>query len=469
MIKSLYKLLLLLALLTVGQSCEDYLNVNENPNVATEPPLNGLLAAGSYQTGLNHFRVSNFTSYFVQYLASPNANGTTDTYQEADYSGTWTSLYNTMTDLYDLVELGEEQGARHHVGMARIMMAMNLGLIADAWGSAPYSGAFTGETLTPSYDEGGKVYDEIQNLLDAAIADLQAADNQVTVGAGSDFIHGGDIQAWLKTAHGLKARYLNHLSRQSAYNATAVLAEVDQSYTTNDDDAQVTSFQVRNPWAQVAINNDNLLLDGWLSEQFIDALNGKTFGVVDPRLPLITVATPSGEFIGTPNGSGRRGDGTVQVECYIEVSGAYSMPTSPLLVFTNAELRFIEAEAAFRANQKGRALTAFLAGVAANMDKVGVTEGDRTKYLADAYPNLDENSLTLNDIFREKYVALFLQPETWADARRHDYQYADFTLPANANLTEFIRRVQYPSVELDRNQSNVPTVNSLAERLFWDQ
>ncbi len=465
-----YKWLLLAFSLLFSQGCSDFLDINENPNVATEPPINGLLGSVSYQTALNHYRVANFTSYFTQYLASPNAGSATDTYDQADYSSAWSNLYNTMTDIYDMVSLGEEQGGRHHAGIGKVLQAINLGLTADAWGAAPFGDAFTGETLTPAYDGQEEVYSTVLSLLDAALIDLEASDNQLAVNGPSDFIHGGDIAAWIKTVHALKARYLNHYSKQQGtYNPTAILAEVDNAYTSNDDDAQISVFEIRNPWAQAAINNENLLLDGWLSEQFIDHMNGTTFGVFDPRLPLITEPTPDDMWVGTPNGAGRRGDGVVQEECYLETSGAYSGENSPLLIMTYAELKFIEAEAALAAQQPARALAAFTAGLKANMDKVGVAEDDYNAYFSAAYPSLDAGSLTLGLVFKEKYAAMFLQPEAWVDARRYDYQYTDFTLPANANLGEYIRRVQYPSIELDRNRDNVPAINSLAERLFWDK
>jgi hypothetical protein len=63
---------------------------------------------------------------------------------------------------------------------------------------------------------------------------------------------------------------------------------------------------------------------------------------------------------------------------------------------------------------------------------------------------------------------MFLHPEAWTDARRFDYIYKDFTLPFNALLPNFIRRVGYPSSETDRNGGNVPAV-TLSDKLWWDQ
>ncbi len=43
------------------------------------------------------------------------------------------------------------------------------------------------------------------------------------------------------------------------------------------DDAMLTAFEGLSPWNEVAVNNASLNLDGWLSTQFVDALNGTTY------------------------------------------------------------------------------------------------------------------------------------------------------------------------------------------------
>src|SRR4051812_40022265 len=87
-------------------SCKKYLDVNRNPNAATKPPINGLLIGTTQNTALNVYRVADITSYYVQYLANTSQAGATDTYEPIDASTTWTNLYSTMTDLYDLQKIG---------------------------------------------------------------------------------------------------------------------------------------------------------------------------------------------------------------------------------------------------------------------------------------------------------------------------------------------------------------------------
>src|ERR1700712_818651 len=154
-------------------SCKKYLDVNKNPNGATSPPMNGLLIRTTQNTALNVYRVGDITSYYVQYLANTSLAAATDTYEPIDASTTWTNLYDNMTDIYDLQKLGEERGAFQYQGAAKIMMAMNLQLAHNLWGSVPYSNAFTGNVLTPSYDDAQTIFTTCLTLLDDGIALIQ--------------------------------------------------------------------------------------------------------------------------------------------------------------------------------------------------------------------------------------------------------------------------------------------------------
>ena len=462
----LYSVVLAGALLS---GCEKYLDVNEDPNLVYNPPINSLLVSTTYQTGLNVQRMGNITSYYVQYLASPNASSDRDTYKEEDLSTTWTNHYNVMTDIKEMIRLGQERQATEHLGVAKVLMAMNLNMLINMFGDVPYSQAFGSEDeLTPAFDDEQALHDTTVKLLDEALAEFNKPAPVVRLDASSDQIHKGNITAWKKTAYALKARFLNQLSKTNKYSATDVLAAVANAYTANTDNAALTTFQGNSPWNQVAINNNNLLLDGWLSEQFVDALDGSSFGTVDPRLTLITDVTRFGDFRGTPNGRGRIGTGTTKDESVLTTTDFYSKAAAPLWLVTYAEVKFIEAEAAFRSNDRTRAYAAYLAGIRAHMDLMAVPAADRDAYINNPAVSVGAANLTIALIFKEKYVAMFLHPEAWVDARRFNYQYKDFGLPVNAALSEFIRRSAYPVVETSRNGSNVPAA-TMTTRLWWDQ
>lgn len=272
-----------------------------------------------------------------------------------------------------------------------------------------------------------------------------------------------------KTAYALKARYQNQLSKQSGkYNTTAISEALANAYASITDDAALKGFTGGSPWNQVAYNNTQLLLDGWMSEQSVDAPDGTTYAVFDPRLKQISDTTTFGDYRGTPNGKGCTGTGTNKEESYLSLNGFYAKSGAPLLLVTYAEMKFIEAEATFRSGDKARAYAAYLAGIAAHMDKLGMPAAERDAYMNNPAIAVGSDALTLDLIFKEKQVAQFLHPEAWVDACRFDYAYKDFTLPTNAALQAFIRRWAYRVVETCRNGANVPEAN-LATRLWWDQ
>jgi hypothetical protein len=457
------------SLLFTIAGCKKYLDVNDNPNIANDPPINGLLASTTYNTGRVVYRTGDFTSYFAQYLASPNTASGSDTYDEVDYTTAWTYIYNTMTDVYDLIRAADSAGAYQHAGAGRVMMALNLSIANGIWGSVPYSEALSGDYIQPAYDADRDVYTASLSLLDEGIASLRRMDGKVLLDGGRDLIHSGNAEAWKRSAYALKARLLNRISKTADYDPAAVLDAIDSAYTGNGDDMQLTRFQSTSPWNQAAVNNANNALDGWLSAYLVSALNDSLFGVFDPRLPLIATLTKYGDYRGTVNGAGRVGSGTDDEESYLSQTGFYSKPGAPLVLITYAECKFIEAEAAFRAGDRGRAYQAYLDGIRANMDKLGVSAANRDAYVNNATVSVGQANLTLGLIMKEKYVVMFLNPEGWTDLRRMNYQYTGFNLPENARLPEFIRRVAYPASEQTKNSGNVPPVADLTERLWWDQ
>jgi hypothetical protein len=449
--------------------CEKFLDKLDNPNLVITPPVNGLLATATYQSGLNEFRMANVVSYYTQYLAGNTKGSDADIYNPVDYSSTWTNFYNGMMNIKQLNDVATTQGAFHHLGIGKILMAFNINMLITSFGDIPYSEALLGkDLLTPKYDSQETLHAQSLALLDEGIAELQKT-STVVLDPASDVIHGGNADAWIRTAYALKARFLNQLSKTGTYSTAAVLDAVAKSYTSSSQDAALTAFEGLSPWNNVANNNLLLNLDGWLSTQYVDALNGKTYGVVDPRLPKIASITQFGDYRGTPNGAGRIGTGTKQEESYLPIDGFYSKKSAPLWIITYSELQFVKAEAAFRANDLATAYEAYLLGIKSHMEKLGVAAADENSYLSNPAVAVGQGGLTIDLIFKEKYVAMFLNAESWVDARRYDYKYKDFGLPVGAVLPTFIRRLAYPTVETSRNGANVPVVTSLTDPLFWDK
>ena len=426
--KNKYIIFLIAVLLTgTFSGCKKYFDLNNNPNQVTDPPLKGLLSTVTNKTGLNSYRVAATTNYFVQYLANPSAGASTDIYEAVDYTTTWDAIYFAMADINEMKKKAESTGANQYTGVADILMAYHLSLITDVFGQGPYSQAFMNDDFTPAYDSEEDLYNTIGTLLDQGIAEINKPNSSFLLSASDDLIYGGKVDNWVKFAYTLKARWLNKISKKQSYNPTAVLVAIDNGFTGNADNAKMAVFESKNPWNQIAFDNAGLLLGGWLSEQLVDAMNGKTFGVSDPRIASITDKTINNNYVGTPNGAGNVGTAanTVHDECYIGLTGVLSSPSSPLIIASYCEMKFIEAEAAFKAGLMQRAYDAYRAGIAADMDELTVTTTNKNAYLASSVVAQSPGALTIDKIFQEKYIATYLNPEAWNDARRHDYMYKD--------------------------------------------
>jgi len=473
-----YPFILATAVTLIFQSCgkEYFDELSANPNQVNVPTLPALLATATSKAGLRTYDAGSVVTPYVQYTANPTAGAASDIYETIDYTGTWDGMYFAMADINEMKKLAASTSSEY-LGVANLLIAYHLIIVNNFWGAAPYSQAFDPSNFTPKYDTDQEIYAASMKLVDDAITELSKTNATIKLAAASDLIHGGDRAKWLKTAYAIKARLLIKASKTPTFSATAVLATLSNSYTSNADDAGMSTFTLRNSWAQVSRNNAGLTLGGWLSEQFIDHLNGTSYGLFDPRLPKLTEATtvPNNlnypKWIGTVNGAGNRlnppNNNTVKDENYISFISPWTNDTAPILLVTFAELKFIEAEAAF-ATDKPRAYAAYIAAIRANMLKLGLTTAESEPYVTNPIVSVGAANLTLALIFKEKYVVTYLNPEAWNDARRHNYGYKNFGMPLNAVLPTFIRRLDYPIGERSKNGTNVPAEAPRTTKLWWD-
>ncbi|MCH2044023.1 MAG: SusD/RagB family nutrient-binding outer membrane lipoprotein [Saprospiraceae bacterium] len=378
----------------------------------------------------------------------------------------WESLYSAcMNNAQTLMsEAGNENP--HYRGMARILKAMSLGLATDYWGDVPNSEALQGlqgETaFSPAFDSQESILNDIQATLDSAIIDLStSADANVLIPSSDDLSFGGDVNAWIVTAHILKARYYNRLSKRDASgSATSALASIDAATaaglgTTADMNAVFgTAVNELNQWYAFQQDRAGYMQMG---DFFISMLDTKN----DPRLSYYADTSATGTYVGTPLGS------TDNTTSPINTSTGIAATGSSLPLVTYAEAKFIEAEAALRAGDNTRAATAYNDAVITHITQSTGTAPDAT-YVTNHASETDA-TITLERIMEQKYIAMFTQPEVWSDWRRTNFP----TLTADPRATiDIPRRLLTPQSELDYN-SNAPTAYTVQANLvipvWWDE
>ncbi|MGB6153884.1 MAG: SusD/RagB family nutrient-binding outer membrane lipoprotein [Pricia sp.] len=487
----------LTALLSIG--CDDYLGENVDPN--KELPSNvtaeDLLPNAIFNTADAHYNIALSMCLYSQQLASYFEPGA-DTHEEVQMASGWNAIYlKALSDLDAIAAIAEENGANAYLGIAKVLQAQNLGMATDQWGAVPFSTATLGEEdFTPSFDAQEDIYGTINTLLDEAITLLGQADASV---GSDDLIHGGDISKWTKTAYFLKAKYALHLSEVDQDAAiTGVLANVTNAFDSNEDDFQLV-YNTRNfnPWnSGVVLPNATGNLSVLLSDQLVSLMNGTSIPfaniALDPRLPRITtIGVDDSEYLGGLNGGAgvhefgaTEEDSNIGANTNLGGDNYYSSQSAPLILGSYSEQKFIEAEALFL-QDGGGALSvgsdqatydAYLEGIRANLEKLEIDPAQSAAYLADTSVAVGADNLTLQLIMREKFIATFLNPESFVDLRRYDFDpnvFIGLELPVNHNEIlngQWVRRAQYPASEQTRNGAEVEKVTrGIGEGVWWDR
>lgn len=242
--KKIFNLIIIATLLIGLNSCKEWLDVNVNPNSPTSltAPVHTRLPWIQYAYGYAYGNASAHTAIFAFTTASRNGgtnnaytawapgtgNGPTTPYQQWFVGG--------GCNLADMINKAQEDESYHYIGAAHVLHAMGFMLMLDYYGEMPYTEAL-GSSLTPKYDDGKTIFDGCMAHLDTALTYLtRTQPATATPLSRGDSWNGGDVQKWIKLCYGLKARWLNKLSKKSSlYNPQAILDAIASGPTSNSE------------------------------------------------------------------------------------------------------------------------------------------------------------------------------------------------------------------------------------------
>ncbi len=434
--KKYFNLSLALSLIMFTTSCDDFGDTNLDPTRPGGDNVSLVAITPTMQTQTHRNLVASagrLAGIFMQQYEGFDAQQVAFTQYAVD-EGTLANLWEfglytgSMRDCVDMIDRANAQGDVPHTrGLAKIYLAVNLGLSTNFWGDIPYSTAFKGsENLSPSYDTQEDIYNTIQTLLDEAIADFGLDDPQGPLG---DLV-GVD---WIATAHALKARYYLQLSKRDPSAATKALSEVALSFDSNGS-SPVFTFEGNpnggNPLALFGIQRPNTL-------------------IIAPYFDNLTDGDPRKSKYMTPNVDGD--------QLYFQNGNAdlfWAKFDSPSLLISYAEVKFIEAEALQRTG--GDPVPAMKDAIKANMDFLAIPAGNTTSYLATV------TGANLETIIVEKYKSLYgSNPvQVWNDYRRTGFP-SITPDPNGANGSNpsgvVPRRFLYPDSERLSNKASYDT------------
>ncbi len=447
---------LLASALTLVSGCDDFLDVNENPNAPQTVSANLYLPPMLYWMGTSPLWDGRFIGrYTQQYFLATTVLSTWDRmgYDPGSDNGAqqWRDVYWSFgQNLVDMMTLAEAEERWDLLGVGYVLKAWGWQVLTDMHGEIVVKEAIDQTKFSFNYDSQEFVYEEIGRLLDEAIANLQRTDGAVDQSylGRTDRVYNGDRTKWLKFAYGLKAMHLNHFSNKASYDPAAVIEAVNNSFANNADDA-LSEFPGTN-------NNDRNFLGrtrgnypSYRQTEFVVGLmDGTVFGgAVDPRMSRMLAPSPDGEYRGLnidvvgfgalsvaqrPNNfHGYPGTEGIGAPGRYLFSDGVRVP-----IMTYSQLQFVKAEAAVNVNDQATALQAYTNAVSSHIDFVNarnnedgqsptpITAAEKAEFLADtAIVPSSPAGLTLTKIMSQKYIAQWAwgHNELWLDMRRYNY------------------------------------------------
>lgn len=289
-------------------SCEKFLDINDNPSKASDVVPSPDLRLRSIQMQFVDAYESSGTraSWITQNITKVTGTTNNDAIIRWDFplaSTTWPYqawFVYTATNLQPLIEKASAEEAWHYVGAAQLIHAWGFMLMLDLYGEMPYTQAL-GSDITPSYDDGKTIFYGCMDMLEKAIENLSKAQPaSATPLSNGDIWNGGDNQKWVKLAYGLKARWLNNLSKKSFYDPDAVLYALNKAASSVDDNTTVQF--INSDAANIAgivrslqhtnVGGTGIRVSKWYKDLLTNTFTGGS-GVEDPRTARII---PSAEF-----------------------------------------------------------------------------------------------------------------------------------------------------------------------------
>lgn len=520
------KIVYLVILSVAFSSCKKWLDVNDNPNSANStvptaeqrlPPIIAQFADAYQSAGTRAAFISQQLA--VTYAVNNNWNLTRWYSNVSSANWPWQCWYvNTAVNIKPMIEAAQKVGAYHYIGVGKIMKAWGFGTLADFYGMMPYDQFDDPATITPEFDDGSYIQEKVLALLDEGIADLKKTQE---VGAPDlakgDILNHGNVDSWIRLAYGLKARFLNHLTKKKDYNPQAVLDALANAPQTNAQSSVLQYIDDPNSTAsdKEAIQYTNVGTSARITKLYYDYITNNYTGapsgannMEDPRLDLLVPSSqdPDGSFrrtavmdmtsdlpkSGPANYSYSATTNKFNNKDSIYIQMRKSVATTPQgqrilstgtwytnrdskgLLLTDAEMRFIEAEVKFRQNKLAEALAAYKAGIRAHMSIMGITPAKIDAFLNSTSVVQNAAELTLSHIMIQKYIALSYSPEMWVDLRRNDYctdasgnynettgVYKGFKRPSHVYIeaypspTDWPRRFAVASYEINYNIEQV--------------
>lgn len=487
-------LLLSFGMMTV--SCNDFLDVNENPNSPSiSSPSLALPVAQQTFASLNAISSINIGQYFVYNWGTPSnwsANGDLIRYNLTTNFGTtlfetpYASIFKDLTYIQNYEDpTGAVDYSAYNV-MAMTIKGFQYQYLVDLYGDVPYTEAnLRGANTTPVYDEAEFVYKaNIDVLTEAATLALNLPGNAENPG-DQDIIFGGDMDGWAAFANTVKLRMLVRLSNtgQDTYinEQIALINANGAGYITSnvvanpnyiDDSGKQSPFYgsfINASTGSQTDRNDYTIATDYTLNYLIDT--------GDARVERIYAEAENGGYHGAPQSTILPGTGFTSKDLSKVGPGLLVDSSQDQVIMLLSEALLLQAEATVRTYLPGADAAAealYNEAIEESFVHLGVDDAITEAQAYYAQPITDVSwGASVNKIraiITQKWIALngTSSIESWIELTRTGYP-VGLPIPAESKGTRPVRLL-YPASELARNANNVPTqtaTDAFTKNPFW--
>lgn len=413
-------------------ACNDYLDINRNPNSPDEESLNNdLIYPGvemAFAANVGDY-LRSCAGYLSEYYAQQFGTSNYIVFTQQEPTQARTSTFYTQFNLRVLSNANIVKGKAESDAdwatylAATVMSAQTYQILIDMYGETPYYEALDSENAMPKYDTGEDVYAGILNDLDEAIAKASVDLKQTT--ATSFLIPNGTAEDWIKVANALKLKIM--MREHNVVNvASQLTALINQN---NFPDADVE-------WAG-CWQNASGKANPFYSEEFADwgaqknailncALEVTMNAYGDNRLPVyFTPSQVDGQVHGSVSGTNMNGAATPwgTTAYWSRPNMAYDSPVSFISL---AEIEFFLAEYyADVMNDVNAGANHYAAAIKASFESAGV---DGAEAAIAAYPFDSTNWKRSLGVQKWVHLGCINTYEGWCELRRLKYPSFDISV-----------------------------------------
>ena len=494
------KKIFLASLLVLGlaaTSCDDYLDINQDPNSPTEENMTPDMMLPAAEMNIAHSYgdyLRTVGGYFAQHYSQEFGTSNYLDYSQFNQSAVRSSsMYrqlntralNNIKYIRDYAKANEEWG---NYLAATVLRAFTYQVLVDCYGEVPYSEALDLSNLTPKYDDGQAIYDGILAELDDALSKVKASDQVGT----SILFPGGTAKDWIKFANALKLRILTRESGAKDVNSQIAALIDEDNFPTKDvqfagcwkDEAgQANPFYLEDAFASYGASQVNIILNVAL----LNTMSVPSDGFVDGRLSAYFSPNGSNQYAGGVSGTNFSTNPTeFGVAKWCRPNAHFN---DPVVLMSVSEINFLICEYYAKNKNTSMAQEYFAKAITASFSKAGATGAEDA---IAQYP-LDVNNYK-QAIGIQKWVDLsgYNSFEAWCEMRRLGYPemssvkgenvYNEATgqyhpelvepgklyrpIKCNPALTGILQRFPYAESSANRNQ-NTPTYPGDNAPVFW--